>query len=287
MNFFVVLTSGKVTVFGQVRTPNARARTRSTRAARAIRRGVDNLERARRDPRFLVMRNHDPEPRFALPVPAVVPVLDRSFRPAASAWRAFEQHAREPGGRSRRASRSSSGTVRSPASPPTFSPRTRGADDDNFRMLERLVKARALGARRFPHPPRRAGRARRQAAPALSRHRHRTLRLRGRWRARQRSPDRSRGHRGAAAGALEHRGSRRASQGRRIGFDLGGSDRKVAALIDGRVVWSEEKGGIPPPARPRLPLERDHRTRSAALPSTSRTSTRLAAAPPASTSTAR
>ena len=28
--------------------------------------------------------------------------------------------------------------------------------------------------------------------------------------------------------------------GCRIGFDLGGSDRKVAAIIDGRVVWSEE-----------------------------------------------
>jgi predicted NBD/HSP70 family sugar kinase len=28
--------------------------------------------------------------------------------------------------------------------------------------------------------------------------------------------------------------------GCRIGFDLGGSDRKVAAIVDGRVVWSEE-----------------------------------------------
>src|SRR6185436_2769674 len=28
--------------------------------------------------------------------------------------------------------------------------------------------------------------------------------------------------------------------GCRIGFDLGGSDRKAAAIIDGRVVWSEE-----------------------------------------------
>jgi predicted NBD/HSP70 family sugar kinase len=28
--------------------------------------------------------------------------------------------------------------------------------------------------------------------------------------------------------------------GYRIGFDLGGSDRKVAAVVDGRVVWSEE-----------------------------------------------
>src|SRR5438477_12979217 len=29
-------------------------------------------------------------------------------------------------------------------------------------------------------------------------------------------------------------------EGCRIGFDLGGSDRKVAALIDGKVVFSEE-----------------------------------------------
>jgi predicted NBD/HSP70 family sugar kinase len=28
--------------------------------------------------------------------------------------------------------------------------------------------------------------------------------------------------------------------GARIGFDLGGSDRKVAAILDGRVIWSEE-----------------------------------------------
>lgn len=28
--------------------------------------------------------------------------------------------------------------------------------------------------------------------------------------------------------------------GCRIGFDIGGSDRKVAALIDGKVVFSEE-----------------------------------------------
>lgn len=35
--------------------------------------------------------------------------------------------------------------------------------------------------------------------------------------------------------------------GCRIGFDLGGSDRKVAALIDGRVVWSDETAWDPYP----------------------------------------
>ncbi|MFR6086999.1 MAG: hypothetical protein ACLUIX_07035 [Oscillospiraceae bacterium] len=33
---------------------------------------------------------------------------------------------------------------------------------------------------------------------------------------------------------------RRASEGCRIGFDAGGSDRKVSAVVDGRTVYSEE-----------------------------------------------
>ena len=48
-------------------------------------------------------------------------------------------------------------------------------------------------------------------------------------------------------------------EGCRIGFDLGGSDRKVAALIDGRVVWSEETEWDPyHQPDPAVPLERDH-----------------------------
>ncbi len=35
--------------------------------------------------------------------------------------------------------------------------------------------------------------------------------------------------------------------GCRIGFDLGGSDRKAAAVIDGKVVWSEEIAWDPAP----------------------------------------
>ena len=30
-------------------------------------------------------------------------------------------------------------------------------------------------------------------------------------------------------------------EGKRIGFDAGGSDRKVSAVVDGKVIYSEEK----------------------------------------------
>ena len=69
----------------------------------------------------------------------------------------------------------------------------------------------------------------------------RPLRLRDRRRARLRPPDRGGGDAGAAARALDAPPTLGGHlDGCRIGFDLGGSDRKVAALIDGRVVWSEE-----------------------------------------------
>jgi hypothetical protein len=42
------------------------------------------------------------------------------------------------------------------------------------------------------------------------------------------------------AGRAETRPLGRHLEGNRIGFDLGGSDRKVAAVVDGRVVFSEE-----------------------------------------------
>ncbi len=187
------------------------------------------------------MRSHHPEPRFALPVPAVAPILDRRFRPAASACRAFEQHARDTGRpvRTRFALEQRDGAISRfstdllPAGEP-------GAADDNFRMLERLVKL-ALWARggfriHVDAPPELVDRLRRHfrdtttgrfdseivgecvndcpieivATTALPPERSSTADL---------------------GGHLE---------GCRIGFDLGGSDRKVAALIDGRVVWSEE-----------------------------------------------
>jgi len=43
------------------------------------------------------MRTSELDLRFALPKPAVEPVLDPLFRPAAVAWRAFEQRAHDSG----------------------------------------------------------------------------------------------------------------------------------------------------------------------------------------------
>ena len=66
--------------------------------------------------------------------------------------------------------------------------------------------------------------------------------------------------------------------GCRIGFDLGGSDRKAAAVIDGRVVWSEEMEWDPYPAgRSAVPPPR-HRgvaARAAAAPAPGRRDRRL------------
>ena len=187
------------------------------------------------------MRNHDPEPRFALPAPAVVPVLDRRFRPAASAWRAFEQHARDTGRpvrtgfaleqRDGAVSRFSADLL--PAGGPE-------AEDDNFRMLERLVKL-ALWARggfriHLDAPAELVDRLRRHFRDTAT----------GRFDSEvvgERVNDRA--IEIVATTALPPERSSTADlgghlEGCRIGFDLGGSDRKVAALIDGRVVWSEE-----------------------------------------------
>ena len=116
-----------------------------------------------------------------------------------------------------------------------------GRRTPTFRMLERLVKLGALGPRRLPHPPGRARRAGRAAARALSRH----------ARPAASTPTSSAqsvyGHPIEVVAAHELPPERSTTtelgghlDGCRIGFDLGGSDRKVAAIIDGRVVWSEE-----------------------------------------------
>ena len=235
------------------------------------------------------MRNHDPEPRFALPLPAVLPVLDPLFRPAASPGGRSSSTRATPGGRSGSASRSSSGTARSRASRPTCCPADApGAADDNFRMLERLVKL-ALWARggfriHLDAPAELVERLRR----ALPRHRHRTLRLRDRRRARLRSPDRGRGHQDAAAGALEHRGSRRAPRGLphrlrpgRQRSQGGGAHRRPRRLERGDGVGSRTTSPT------RTTTGAGSWTRCGAPPSTSRASTPSAAAPRASTSTTR
>ena len=185
-------------------------------------------------------KNHAPDFRFQLPAPADKPVLDPPFRPAALAWRAFQQHACDTGRPVpvRLALEQSDGAVSHLSG--QLVPEGEPGAVDNFRMLERLVKL-ALWAR--------GGFRIHLDAPAalveLLRARFRDTAT-GRFDSeivgervyehpieilatKDLPPERS-----TTAGLGGH------LEGCRIGFDLGGSDRKVAALIDGRVVWSEE-----------------------------------------------
>ncbi len=177
---------------------------------------------------------------FGLPEPAVAPVLDPLFRPAAVAWRAFEQRARDTG----RPVRASFALEQAGGAVSHFSadlvPAGKPGAADNFRMLERLVKL-ALWAR--------GGFRIDVDAPAelverLERHFRDTPT--GRFDS-EIIGERVYGHPVEIVAASELPPERSTTQGLgghlegcRIGFDLGGSDRKVAALIDGQVVWSEE-----------------------------------------------
>src|SRR5262245_47020850 len=181
---------------------------------------------------------------WALPPvrPAVTPVLDPLFRPAALAWRAFQTHACDTGhpAQARFALEQSDGSVSRlatyllPGSDPA-------ATTANFTMLERLVKL-ALWARG-------GSRIHLDAPPGLA------DRLRAYYRE---TPNgrfdseivggRVYGHPIEVVATRDlppARANTSASlgghlDGYRIGFDLGGSDRKVAAVVDGQVVWSEE-----------------------------------------------
>jgi predicted NBD/HSP70 family sugar kinase len=172
----------------------------------------------------------------------VTPVLDPLFRPAALAWRAFEQHACATGrpAEARFALEQKDGSVSRLAT--TLLP---GSDADtrdaNFTMLERLVKLAlwAHGGFRI-HLDAPVGMAERLAAYYRD------------------TPNGRFDSEIVGERVYEHpieivatrdlppvRSNTSASlgghlDGCRIGFDLGGSDRKVAAIIDGRVVWSEE-----------------------------------------------
>jgi predicted NBD/HSP70 family sugar kinase len=179
---------------------------------------------------------------WSLPLvaPGVTPVLDPQFRPAALAWRAFQQRAVDTGHpvpirfalEQKDGSASRFGANLLPESDP-------GAAA-NFGMLERMVKL-ALWAR--------GGYRIHLDAPA-----HLVRRLNDYFRD---SPtgrfdseiigERVYDHpvEVVASKDLPTEHSTSASlgghlEGCRIGFDLGGSDRKVAAIIDGQVVWSEE-----------------------------------------------
>ena len=186
------------------------------------------------------MDTDDLSSRFSLPKPAVTPVLDPLFRPAAVASRAFQQQARDTGRplHVRFALEQAQGAVSH------FSidlmPEGQPGAADNFRMLERLVKL-ALWAR-----------------GGFRIHLDATADLVERLGAHFRDTPTGRfdselvgvrvhGHPIEVVAAKELPPERSTTadlgghlEGCRIGFDLGGSDRKVAALVDGRVVWSEE-----------------------------------------------
>lgn len=167
-------------------------------------------------------------------------MLDPLFCPAALARRTFEQHARETGHpvHARFALEQNRGVVSQFAT--ELVPETDPASAANFRMLERLIKL-ALWSR--------GGYRIYLDAPAVL-----AEQLRAHFR------DSASGRfdsdivgRGVYDRPIEVVATRdlppeasattalgRHLDGCRIGFDLGGSDRKVAAIIDGRVVFSEE-----------------------------------------------
>ena len=177
---------------------------------------------------------------YALPAPAVTAPLDPLFRPAALARRAFERRARETGHpvHVRFALEQNAGAASRFAV--ELMPEGHPDAHANLPMLERLVKL-ALWAR--------GGYRISLDAPA---------RLVEELRAHFRDTATGRfdseivgqsvyGHPIEVVAAHELPPERSTTtelgghlDGCRIGFDLGGSDRKVAAIIDGRVVWSEE-----------------------------------------------
>jgi predicted NBD/HSP70 family sugar kinase len=185
---------------------------------------------------------HDAGWSLPLVAPTVAAPLDPLFRPAALARRAFEQQARATGHpvHVRFALEQAGGAV-SRFGLDTLPPGEPGAAA-NFHMLERLVKL-ALWARggfriHLDAPTEMAERLRAHFRDTST----------GRFDStivgervydhpieivstKEPPPERTTGATASLGGHLD---------GCRIGFDLGGSDRKVAAIEDGRVVWSEE-----------------------------------------------
>jgi predicted NBD/HSP70 family sugar kinase len=186
------------------------------------------------------MRTSELDLRFALPKPAVEPVLDPLFRPAAVAWRAFEQRAHDSGRpiHARFALEQAGGAVSHFST--DLIPEGKPGAAGNFRMLERMVKL-ALWARGgfridVDAPAELVERLRLHFADTAT----------GRFDS-EIVGERVYGHPVEVVAARELPPERATTadlgghlEGCRIGFDLGGSDRKVAALVDGQVVWSEE-----------------------------------------------
>lgn len=187
------------------------------------------------------------QPALPLVPPAVKPVLDPGFRPAVLANRALRQQAEE----TRRPV--PVGLALEQADGSVFHVRTEILPDDhpqagaNFLHLERLVKFLLWsrgGYRVYFTGPRALG-------ERLQRHYREDPR--GRFDAHimgERIYERPFQVVLARAEEIPAARARTAALGRhwngcRIGFDLGGSDRKVAAVMDGRCVFSEETAWDP------------------------------------------
>jgi predicted NBD/HSP70 family sugar kinase len=175
-----------------------------------------------------------------LPVPQITPALDSEFRPAALAVRAFRKAVKA----SRRATPLRMALEQADGSifhynTEIFEPSAPGAEG-NFTYVERLVKfllwSRGGWRIHFDGPE--------LLAAQLQQHFRETAT--GRFDSTligEKIYDRpievmSTSSLPPACGATKALG--RHLGGCRIGFDLGGSDRKVAAVIDGKVVFSEE-----------------------------------------------
>jgi predicted NBD/HSP70 family sugar kinase len=184
---------------------------------------------------------------LALPAPAIPPRLDPRFRPAFLACRAFAERAAASGRAvpTRFALEQADGSVFHFAT--ELCPEEDPGAEGNFTHLERLVKLALWsrgGFRIYLDAP--AGLAERLAA-------HYRETPTGRFDAEiigERIYDRP--LQIVPARALPPERSQTTPLGRhldgcRIGFDLGGSDRKVAAVVDGQVVWSEETAWDPYP----------------------------------------
>lgn len=177
-----------------------------------------------------------------LVVPRITPVLDPAFRPPVLANRAFEALAARSGAAVsvQVALEQADGSVEQAAT--TVFPEGHPESGANFRHVERWLKF--LLWSRGGYRVHFAGPA--SLAEALARHyqSHPTGKFDAemmgarvyerpfevRWCQRDQLPP----HRSNTQPLGRH------LEGCRIGFDLGGSDRKVAAVIDGRVVFSEE-----------------------------------------------
>jgi predicted NBD/HSP70 family sugar kinase len=176
---------------------------------------------------------------LALQAPAVVPPLDPGFRPAALAIRALESEARSEARPvvARLALEQPDGTVSLLSTYVLGAEHPRAAG--NLRHLERLSKLALWSRGGFRlHVSAPAG-----LAETLAAHYRETPTGRFDAEVVERVYDRPLEIVSARELPCERTSTAalgRHLEGCRIGFDLGGSDRKAAAVIDGEVVWSDE-----------------------------------------------